>query len=73
MTSGAPVREKPLPDLLRRWADARDRRLAAGGNAGKTGTQLLRDAAAWIEELERDNEHAYSAWRELTEGDVSRG
>ena len=37
---------------LRRWADARDKRLAAGGNAGVTGTELLREAAARIEELE---------------------
>ena len=34
---------------LRRWADARDKRLFKGG---PRGTQLLRDAAYRIEELE---------------------
>lgn len=41
-----------LPERLVRWADARDRRLAQGGHAGATGTQLLRDAAAEIGRLQ---------------------
>ena len=41
---------------LRRWADARDKRLAAGGHAGITGTELLREAADRIEELEMNVE-----------------
>ena len=36
---------------LRRWANARDKRLAAGGHAGVTGTALLREAADEIERL----------------------
>lgn len=32
------------------------------------GPDLLRQAAERIEELERDNKHAYHAYRELTEG-----
>lgn len=40
-----------LPGRLIRWADARDRRLAQGGHAGATGTQLLREAAAEIDRL----------------------
>lgn len=67
-----PAAQSDLPARLRRWADARDKRLAAGGHAGVTGTQLLRDAADQIEALERDNSHAYVAYRELTEG-ASRG
>lgn len=49
---------------LRRWADARETRNTPGGH-GKTGTQLLRQAADRIEYLEGkveelENELAWS-------------
>ena len=61
-----------LPDRLRRWATARDRRLAQGGHAGVTGTELLREAAEEIERLRRDLAMCDTAYRSLAEPGIGR-
>jgi hypothetical protein len=56
-----------LPARLRRWAKAREKRLAQGGHAGVTGTDILVEAADEIDRL-REQVNSGRSYRETQEG-----